>query len=999
MIITMHCGGMPFNGDTLKTKSLGGSESAAYYIAKELSARGHRVSLFTNEQEEGYFDGVKYIWAGKLTQQQPLGERFHVYAENTPCDVLLMQRQPGAFIHRFQAKINVVWLHDLALYHQKPGIVAGLWNVDAVFCVSEFHKKQLCEVYGLNPEIVYTVTNGVDLSLFEGKIEFFPKPDMDDRKGLLYSSRPERGLDHLLRPGAIMDRLHDIDPRFHLYVCSYDNRPPHLEDFYQMLYDRASQMPNVTLLGSLTKKQLADMMRQCVAHVYPTEFEEVSCITAMEAMAAGLPFISSEYGALPETCKGSGSILIPLKDGFADEDRFVLEINKILSSKSYNLFDAQLISAKKYTWSNSAKLFEKHFLTLFTERTKNPQTVLQHLIHTSDYYAAEYVLEGDFTGCENMLLGNDPIGTAESEMHECYAFARDRNWKEHYEAYYEYEKSRGVNYGPEDVSNSNRFAVVANDIGGLPDGSSVCDYGCAHGHYTINLAKRYPKLNFIGIDITDSNVQKARAWAADEGIKNVKFYCGSIDEGSGRLIIDSGGATKTSLMFDAIIVAEVLEHVESPGKMIDALSNHLNDGGHFITTTPIGPWEAIGYEEHWPWRAHVHHLEREDLHDLYGMHDSFRVTVAASGHDKNGDALGSYICAFNKPKEPCGEIDYQRKLRFQSPPQTLSVCIIAKDAEHSLGRCLESVKGIAHEIIVAVDSTTTDRTMIIAEEYVHGFSKIEDLLFSIESPLKIGFDEARNQCIAKAKGDWILWIDSDEVLYHPENLRKYLKQNMFNAYAVKQIHYSVEPAGVMKVDIPARVFRNNKGIKFFGVVHEHPETELNKGIGHATLIDDVVIAHYGYSTEQVRRARFERNIALLVRDRKKYPERQLGKLLWIRDLAQMCRWEGERNGGQVTEGMRERAEIGIKLWEELLDADQTRMLADPDNLGFYSTLVQILGVGFDFGFTMDASKMNGGAHPEKQTPLSARFYSREHAEKLFLKLMAERTVNYDSKYF
>jgi glycosyltransferase involved in cell wall biosynthesis len=443
----------------------------------------------------------------------------------------------------------------------------------------------------------------------------------------------------------------------------------------------------------------------------------------------------------------------------------------------------------------------------------------------------------------------------------------------------------------------------------------------------------------------------------------------------------------------------VLEHVEAPWEMIDTLGKYLKPKGAMIITTPLGPWEAIGYAKHWPWRAHVHHLERQDLHDLYGMHPGFKVNLAAGGHDANGDVLGSYICAFGKPTQPSGRIDYARKFKTLAPTQTLAVCIIAKDAEHSLGRCLESVKDIADEIIVAVDKTTTDATREIARKYIKGFSPRGTLLFDIESPMVQGFDAARNACIAKAQADWILWIDADEVLFHPENVRKYLRENMFNAYAIKQLHYSVEPAGVMKTDLPSRFFRNGKGIEFFGMVHEHPELELNKGIGHAVIMQDVAIAHYGYSTEAVRRARFERNIGLLVQDRAKYPERMLGKFLWVRDLAQMCRWEAEANGGQITDGMRERAKIGVALWEELLDANQMRMLADPDNLSFYSTLVQVLGVGFDFGFTMDASKLNGGAHPEKQPPLSARFYSKEHAEKLFLKLMTERTTNYDSKYF
>lgn len=996
MIITIHCGGMPFNGDTIKTKSLGGSETAAYYVAKALAARGHRVTLFTNEQAEGAFDNVKYIWAGPINEQSPLGERFHFYASSTPCDVLMIQRQPGAFTHRFQAKLNVAWMHDLGLHRQRPLVASGLWNVDAIFCVSEWHKKQLCEVYGLAPEIVRTVTNGVDLNLFTGKTGY-KLPKVKDEISLIYSSRPERGLEHHVRPGGIMERLWEIDKRFRLYVCNYDNNPPHLADMYGYLYSRIEELPNCTALGNLTKQQLADAFRQCDALVYPTEFEEVSCITAMEAMAAGLPFISSAVAALPETCLDSGAQLIPLKDGVADESTFASVLVDLFSEEysderpmtlSPDVMGAmQRGAAVAFDWSVAAEGFERHFEELFAERVSNPESVLQHLIHNSDYYAARTYLD----------LHPEAInGSAHNEMTECYGFADLGLWKQHYEAYYEYEKNRGIEYGPEDCTNNNRFATVANYLADLPAGSIVCDYGCAHGHYTINLAKQFPKLKFVGIDITASNIATARKWAADDTLSNATFICGSVD---GAGIGTENDEAPALASFDAIIAAEVLEHVEAPWEMIDILGKYLKPSGKIIITTPLGPWEAIGYKEHWPWRAHVHHLEREDLHDLYGMHPGFKVNLATAGADKNGDALGSYICSFGKPKKPSGRIDYERKFNTLAPQQTLAVCIIAKDAETSLARCLESVKDLAHEIIVAVDETTKDSTREIARKYVKGFSSTEELLFDIKSPMEQGFDEARNECIAKAKADWILWIDADEVLFHPENVRKYLRANMFNAYAIKQLHYSVEPPGIMKTDLPSRFFRNNKGIQFFGVVHEHPELELNKGVGHATVMSDVSIAHYGYSTEAVRRKRFERNIRLLIRDRQKNPERMLGKFLWLRDLAQMCRWEAEANGGHITDAMRERAMIGIKIWEELLDAGQMRMLAEQDNLSFYSTLVQVLGAGFDFGFMLDVSKLNGGAHPEKQPPLSGRFYSKEHAEKLFLKLLNERTQNYGSKYY
>lgn len=1011
MFILMHCGGMPFNGETINNESLGGSESAAYYIARALAKRGHKVTLFTNTDQEGTWDGVRYLACGPTDEQNPLGARFHFYALNTPHDVCMIQRAPGAFTYRFASKLNIVWLHDLALHRNKPHMASAMWNIDAMFTVSEFHKRQVVDVYGLDPSFVMPVTNGVDLDLFKGKIinslddvrKDDGKKHADNEFALLYSSRPERGLEHLLRPGGIMDRLAQISPRFHLYVCAYHNVVPQMKDFYAALDYRAQIMPNVTSLGALSKKELADVMRQCQMHVYPTEFEEVSCITAMEAMAAGLPLITSEYAALPETCKNAGAMLIPLKDGVADEDAFVSTIsslglhNDILSKETYlNMAAAQTQAAEAFSWDRAAIKFEEHFKALFSLKQQNPETVLKHLVHVSDYYAAT-LYENDHP--ELVTAAKD---TASEELRQCYEFARNNTWKEHYRGYYEYEKQRGVEYGPESLDGNSRFESVSDIISRLPDGSHVLDYGCAHGHYTVNLAKRFPKLNFTGIDLAASNVEAGRKWAERDGVGNVVFFEGEVDTTTATLKLVTQDEAEEQVLpkYSAIIAAEVLEHVEAPWALADVLSSyHLTPTGMMIITTPFGPWEAIGYKEHWPWRAHVHHLERADLHDLFGDHPDFKVSVLPSSVDKFGDVLGSYLTVYRKPKHLSGRIDYRRKFKLLSPRQTLSVCMIVRDSALTLAKCLESVKDIADEIIIAVDKKSKDDTLAIARKYAKGMSPEGELVFEIDSPTDIGFDEARNRTIARAKGDWVLWIDADEILFYPERVRKYLRHNQFTAYAVKQIHYSVEPAGVLRTDLPTRLFRNNKGIKFFGVVHEHPELELNKGIGQVTLLADVYIGHYGYPTEDVRRGRFERNIGLLVRDREKYPDRVLGKFLWLRDLAQMCRWEAESNGGNITPAMRERAQEGIRIWEELLDGGHVRMISEDESLDFYSTLVKVLGTGFDFSFRFNTSKMNGGAHPEQAPQYKGRFASKEHAEKLFLTLLKERTVHYDSKYF
>jgi len=286
MFIIMHCMGMPFDGATVAKRSLGGSETAAYYVAKGLAEKGHRVTLFTNINKESECDGVRYVPNGEITQESPLGQNFHWYATQTPHDICIIQRHPQAFAYHWASKINLWWLHDVALYRHKDAVTQMSWNIDGVLTVSNHHKKQVCDVYDLDPDIAYVINNGVDLSLFSNKKKTgcSSKPYQ-----LFYSSRPERGLENLVEPGGIMEKL---GKDYELSVCAYENTTPQMEDYYAYLWSRCDEMENVTNLGSLTKEELAKRMQLSDVHVYPTEFEEVSCITAMEAAAAGLPFIS-----------------------------------------------------------------------------------------------------------------------------------------------------------------------------------------------------------------------------------------------------------------------------------------------------------------------------------------------------------------------------------------------------------------------------------------------------------------------------------------------------------------------------------------------------------------------------------------------------------------------------------------------------------------------------------------------------------------------------------
>ena len=84
----------------------------------------------------------------------------------------------------------------------------------------------------------------------------------------------------------------------------------------------------------------------------------------------------------------------------------------------------------------------------------------------------------------------------------------------------------------------------------------------------------------------------------------------------------------------------------------------------------------------------------------------------------------------------------------------LSVVLATRNEEENIGRCLESVKDIADEIIV-VDEFSDDLTREIAEKYgAKVFTEPHHDIFHI----------TKEKALEKASGEWILQLDADEVV-------------------------------------------------------------------------------------------------------------------------------------------------------------------------------------------------------------------------------------------
>ncbi|MDA8336865.1 MAG: glycosyltransferase [Peptococcaceae bacterium] len=176
----------------------------------------------------------------------------------------------------------------------------------------------------------------------------------------------------------------------------------------------------------------------------------------------------------------------------------------------------------------------------------------------------------------------------------------------------------------------------------------------------------------------------------------------------------------------------------------------------------------------------------------------------------------------------------------------ISLCMIVRDEEANLRRCLDSAAACVDEIVV-VDTGSADETVAIAQSFgarVWHF------------PWRDDFSLARNRSLAEAGGDWVLVLDADEEL--PGSAASRVRE--LAAAGEAWTFTVVSPPGPEGGELrqPAlRLFRNREDYRFEGRVYE--QIQPGAVIRHATL----PIRHHGYTGGRRDDGKTRRNIRLL----------------------------------------------------------------------------------------------------------------------------------------
>lgn len=237
-------------------------------------------------------------------------------------------------------------------------------------------------------------------------------------------------------------------------------------------------------------------------------------------------------------------------------------------------------------------------------------------------------------------------------------------------------------------------------------------------------------------------------------------------------------------------------------------------------------------------------------------------------------------------------MDLRRVAMLVNKKTTISACMIVKNEEELLPRCLKSIRDLVDEIIL-VDTGSEDRTVQIAEEFgckIYHF------------PWQGDFSSARNESLKHATKDWIFIIDADEEL-PPEEIVKtkfFTAQTDAKVISISVYNKSLQTGKVSSFLPSIRLFRSELGLYYKDIVHNR----LVVPPGTQSLRCNIRLFHYGYdlSREKLDK-KIARSRALLEKQLEENPDDVFANF----NMAQLLFGYGIHHDKEIFELIREHA--------------------------------------------------------------------------------------------
>lgn len=316
-------------------KGCGGSEEAVIQLSKRLTNLGWDVTIYNNCIKEGVVDGVKWV-------------RYERFNPRDMFNVIISWRNNLFLNYQITAVKKIVDNHDVADTRFYPP--EDMKDVQ-MFVKSEYHRSKFP---ALSDDRFVIIPNGIDLSQF-------PKTEKV-KNSMVWTSSYDRGLKYLLEMwpsirAEVPDATLDCYYGFQLFDSMPWGKIRTGQTWKQEMKKLLNQ-PGVTDHGRVGTEEVAKAYLKADIWAYPTDFNEISCISAMKAQAAGCMPVSTDWCALKETLKGG----VIIKGSGADpkvREEFKQKLIEVL--KSYKR--ERNIDVTEFSWDNVAEQWNQALRT------------------------------------------------------------------------------------------------------------------------------------------------------------------------------------------------------------------------------------------------------------------------------------------------------------------------------------------------------------------------------------------------------------------------------------------------------------------------------------------------------------------------------------------------------------------------------------------------------------------------------------------------------------
>ena len=200
-------------------------------------------------------------------------------------------------------KINVLWMHHFVNQKEAKNLASKDFvnKLNWIVYNSNWNLDQHTKYFQVPKNKSVVIRNAIE------KISFVEKPS--DKINLIYHTTPWRGLKILLKVFKNLN-LENVELNVFSSTIIYGKKFDEvLGKNYEELFNECKNTKNVNYFGFLKNEEIIQQLKKMHIFAHPSIWPETSCIAAIEAMAAGCEVVTTDLGALSETCSPFGKII------------------------------------------------------------------------------------------------------------------------------------------------------------------------------------------------------------------------------------------------------------------------------------------------------------------------------------------------------------------------------------------------------------------------------------------------------------------------------------------------------------------------------------------------------------------------------------------------------------------------------------------------------------------------------------------------------------------